>query len=254
MKKRIQQDDKQQPPVVVKGLRKSFGAQKVLNGIDLAAAPGETLAVLGRSGIGKSVLLKLIIGLQAPDSGSIVIGGQEIIGLEVNKLNQIRKKIGFLFQQAALYDSMTVEENVAFPMRRNSTLSAAELKQRVQELLASVGMDEHRRKLPGEISGGMQKRVGLARALALDPEILLFDEPTAGLDPITATEIGKLIVEMKNKRGITSVIVTHDIHGAKEFADRLALINEGLIQTEGTFEDLHRSRDPFVRQFLREAA
>jgi phospholipid/cholesterol/gamma-HCH transport system ATP-binding protein len=252
MKKRIQ-DDKQ-PPVVVKGLRKSFGAQKVLNGIDLAAAPGETLAVLGRSGIGKSVLLKLIIGLQAPDSGSITIGGQEIIGLEVNELNQIRKKIGFLFQQAALYDSMTVEENVAFPMRRNTKLSGTELKQRVQELLASVGMDEHRRKLPGEISGGMQKRVGLARALALDPEILLFDEPTAGLDPITATEIGKLIVEMKNKRGITSVIVTHDIHGAKEFADRLALINEGLIQTEGTFEDLQRSRDPFVRQFLREAA
>jgi phospholipid/cholesterol/gamma-HCH transport system ATP-binding protein len=149
---------------------------------------------------------------------------------------------------------MTVEENVAFPLRRNSTLSAAELKQRVQELLASVGMDEHRRKLPGEISGGMQKRVGLARALALDPEILLFDEPTAGLDPITATEIGKLIVEMKNKRGITSVIVTHDIHGAKEFADRMALINEGLIQVEGTFEDLQKSRDPFVRQFLREAA
>jgi len=243
-----------QPIVVVHDLRKSFGPQQVLDGIDLAVAQGETLAVLGRSGIGKSVLLKLIIGLQKPDSGSIVVQGQEITGLDLNQLNEIRKKIGFLFQQAALYDSMTVEENVAFPLRRHTKLSESEQKERVRELLANVGMEEDHEKLPSQISGGMQKRVGLARALALDPEILLFDEPTAGLDPITADEIGELIVDLKKKRSITSVVVTHDIHAARAFTDRLALINDGRIVVEGTFNELQKSRERFVHQFLREAA
>ena len=174
------------PPIQVKTLRKSFGKQKVLNGIDLQVAQGETLSVLGQSGTGKSVLLKIIIGLQQPDSGSIRIHGQEITGLSRKQLNEIRKSIGFLFQNSALYDSLTVEQNVGFPLERHSNMSDAERKKRVRELLATVGMEKDLDKLPGQISGGMQKRVGLARALALSPDILLFDEPTAGLDPITA--------------------------------------------------------------------
>ena len=241
-------------PLVIEDLHKSFGDQKVLNGIDLVVHRGETLAVLGRSGTGKSVLLKLIVGLQKPDSGSIRVLGQEITNLDGDRLNEIRKKIGFLFQSAALYDSLTVEENVGFPLTRHTRMSESERKQRVQELLAAVGMESHLEKLPSEISGGMQKRVGLARALALDPEVLLFDEPTAGLDPITAAEIGKLIVEQQKQRNITSVVVTHEIHSAKIFADRFVLMNEGKILADGAFEDLRKSRDQFVAEFLREAA
>ena len=241
-------------PIAIKGLHKSFGEQTVLNGIDLTVEPGENLAVLGRSGTGKSVLLKLIIGLQQPDSGSICIHGQEIAGLPMDKLNEIRMKVGFLFQQAALYDSLTVEENVAFPLDRHVKISGADRKNKVRELLSSVGMDHDLDKLPSEISGGMQKRVGLARALALEPDILLFDEPTAGLDPITAAEIGKLIVDLKKRRKITSVVVTHDIRGAKTFSDRLTLMDKGSIVAEGTFEDLQKSKDKFVVQFLKNGA
>ncbi len=174
------ESEKVERPIVIKALHKSFGDQTVLNGIDLAVELGETLAILGRSGTGKSVLLKLIIGLQGPDSGSIRIHGQEITGLSLDELNEVRKKVGFLFQYAALYDSLTVEENVAFPLKRHASLSAAEQKERVRELLSSVGMERDLEKMPSRISGGMQKRVGLARALALEPDILLFDEPTAG--------------------------------------------------------------------------
>ncbi len=247
-------NEKKSPAVVVKDLRKSFGPQKVLNGVDLTVARGETVAILGRSGTGKSVLLKLLIGLQAPDSGSILLNGQEITGLKIDKLDEVRKKAGFLFQQAALYDSMTVEENVDFPLRRHTKLSDEERKHRVHELLSNVGMEQDVDKMPSQISGGMQKRVGLARALALDPEILLFDEPTAGLDPITASEIGNLISELKQSRDMTSVVVTHDIHGARSFSDRLVLLNEGRISIEGTFEDLKNSHDQFVERFLKDAA
>ena len=241
-------------PIVVRGLRKSFGDQKVLNGIDLTVERGETVAVLGRSGTGKSVLLKLLVGLQQPDKGSIQIEGQEMTGLDTDQLNEVRKKIGFLFQQAALYDSMKVEENVEFPLKRHTKLSAAERRKRVRDLLAKVEMQQDREKMPSEISGGMQKRVGLARALALDPEILLFDEPTAGLDPITAAEIGTLISQLQEERKMTSIVVTHDVHGAKSFCDRLVLMREGEVLVNGTFEDLEKSRDPFVVQFLRNAA
>lgn len=223
-----------------------------MNGINLRVARGETLAVLGRSGTGKSVLLKLIIRLQSPDSGSIRIAGQEIEGLDVNQLNEIRKKVGFLFQQAALYDSLTVEENVGFPLSRHTKMPDAERKQHVRELLASVGMDRDLEKMPSEISKGMQKRVGLARVLALDPEIVLFDEPTAGLDPITAGEISNLILDLKKKRNMTAVVVTHDVHNAKIFADRLVLIHEGNILAEGTFGDLQKNQDPFVVKFLKD--
>ena len=213
-------------PIVIDNLHKSFGSQTVLNGISLHVERGETVAVLGRSGIGKSVLLKLIIGLQPSDSGSVKIDGQEVTGLNAQQLNEVRKRIGFLFQEAALYDSLTVEENVAFPLSRHTNIPAEDRKKRVRELLGSVGMDQDLEKMPSEISGGMQKRVGLARALALDPNILLFDEPTAGLDPITAAEIGKLILELKHKREMAAIVVTHDIRGAKVFSDRMALIHE----------------------------
>jgi phospholipid/cholesterol/gamma-HCH transport system ATP-binding protein len=238
------------PPVQVEALSKSFGKQTVLNGISLEVEQGETLSVLGRSGTGKSVLLKLIIGLHKPDSGSICVDGEDVTKLPLKELNEVRKKVGFLFQQAALYDSLTIEENVGFPLRRHSNMSEGELGKRVRGLLASVGMDKDAHKLPGELSGGMQKRVGLARALALEPDILLFDEPTAGLDPITATEIDELILRLQKERHMTSVVVTHDIHSARAVSDRLALMRDGQVLIEGTFEDLRKSRDPFVRQFL----
>jgi len=243
-----------EPTILVKDVHKSFGEQTVLNGIDLTVARGETVAVLGRSGTGKSVLLKLLIGLQSPDSGSIRINGREITGLSFDELNEVRKKIGFLFQQAALYDSLTVEDNVAFPLIRHTKMYAAERNDRVRELLSSVGIAQGLEKLPSQISGGMQKRVGLARALALEPEILLCDEPTAGLDPITAQEIGELILKLQKSRRMTSVIVTHDVRGAKAFSDRLALMLEGTILAEGTAGDLRKNRNEFVARFFRDAS
>ena len=236
--------------MVVRGLRKRFGNQAVLNGIDLTVAEGETLAVLGRSGTGKSVLLKLLVGLQEPDAGCIEIMGQHIEALKTPELNNVRRKIGFLFQQAALYDSLTVGENVGFPLRRHSKHSEWERQEKVRRLLSDVGLESDLDKLPSQISGGMQKRVGLARALALGPEILLLDEPTAGLDPITAQEIDKLISDLQAKRRITSVVVTHDIRGAKGFADRMVLLHEGNIVIEGSYGDLQKSDDRFVSQFL----
>jgi len=234
----------------VEALSKSFGTQVVLKGISLEVGRGETVSVLGRSGTGKSVLLKLIIGLHKPDSGSIRVNGEEVTKLPLKELNEVRKKVGFLFQQAALYDSLTIKENVGFPLRRHSRMSDEESRKRVRELLASVGMEKDAHKLPGELSGGMQKRVGLARALALEPEIILFDEPTAGLDPITAAEIDDLILRLQKERHMTSVVVTHDIHSARAVSDRVALMRDGQVLIEGTFEDLQKSRDPFVMQFL----
>lgn len=237
-------------PVAIENLYKAFGPQKVLNGMSLQVASGETLAVLGRSGTGKSVLLKLLIGLQSPDSGVIRVHGSDIASLDSKQLNDLRRRIGFLFQQAALYDSLTVEENVGFPLRRYSSDPPSQQQEKVRELLSSVGMAEHGHKMPSEISGGMQKRVGLARALVLDPDILLFDEPTAGLDPITAAEVDDLIVELREKRKLTAIVVTHDIRGAKTFADRLVLLREGKIVAEGSFADLQKNRDRFVQQFV----
>ena len=243
-----------EPPVVLRGLHKSFGAQVVLNGIDLTVARGETLAVLGRSGTGKSVLLKIIIGLQKPDAGSVSIHGLEITRLNLDKLNEIRKKMGFLFQQAALYDSLTVEENVAFPLKHNTKMPESERRDRVKELLKGVGMEGDLKKMPSDISGGMQKRVGLARALALDPDILLLDEPTAGLDPITASEIDDLILKLHKQREMASIVVTHDLQSAKTIADRLALLHKGNVVVEGSFEDLEKSHVEFVSGFMRRDA
>ena len=244
-----------QASIEIKDLKKSFGDQHVLNGINLDVPHGQTVAVLGRSGTGKSVLLKLLIGLQPPDSGSVRIAGEEIIGLDPAPLNQIRKKIGFLFQEAALYDSLTVEQNVDFPLSRHTALSESERTNKVRELLSSVDIArEEFEKMPAGISGGMQKRVGLARALALDPEILFLDEPTAGLDPITGEEIAHLIMELKKQRGITAIVVTHDIRAAKCFADLLVLLDQGNIVAQGTFQDLRKSKDDFVVKFLGDGA
>jgi len=243
-------DDRTEAAIVVRNLRKSFGEQKVLNGISLQVDQGETLAILGRSGTGKSVLLKLIIGLAKSDSGSIRVHGQEIANLSSDELNAIRMKIGFLFQDAALYDSLSVEENVAFPLKRHNKMSQGDLKDLVRDLLSQIGMQDHSGKMPSEISGGMKKRVGLARSLALDPDILLYDEPTAALDPITAAEIEELILKLQKERRLASIVVTHDLRGAKILSDRMALIHEGNVLIEGTFQDFSQSSDPFVCQFL----
>jgi phospholipid/cholesterol/gamma-HCH transport system ATP-binding protein len=225
----------------------------VLNGISLSVNRGETLAVLGRSGTGKSVLLRLIIGIETPDSGSVRIHDQEIVGLALDRMGEIRKKMGFLFQHAALYDSLTVAENVAFPLEHHRRdMSRSERGDRVKQLLAEVGMEGDFDKMPSDISGGMQKRVGLARALALDPEILLLDEPTAGLDPISSGEIDDLILKLQRERQMASVVVTHDLHSARTIADRLALLNEGEMVIEGTFDDLQQSNIGFVAEFLKQ--
>ena len=240
--------------IEVDRLRKSFGQQQVLNGISLNVGEAETVAVLGRSGTGKSVLLRVLIGLQGPDGGAVRICGEQVDRADARRLNELRKKIGFLFQQGALYDSLTVAENVAFPLERHTRMNQTERRRRVRDLLASVGMEHDLDKFPAQLSGGMQKRVGLARALALDPDVLLFDEPTAGLDPITSGEIDRLIIQLKRDRKLTALVVTHDIPGARNFADRLVLMRDGRIVVEGTFEDLENSRDEFVHEFLRRDA
>ena len=240
------------PFVAVENLRKSFGSHTVLNGISLSVGRGETLAVLGRSGTGKSVLLRLIIGLEKPDSGSICIHGRNIAGLALDQMGEIRKKMGFLFQHAALYDSLTVAENVAFPLvHHRAEMSRSERTNRVRELLAEVGMEGDLDKMPSDISGGMQKRVGLARALALEPEILLLDEPTAGLDPISSGEIDDLILKLQRERRMASIVVTHDLHSARTIANRLALLDQGNVVIKGKYEDLDQSKIEFVKEFLK---
>lgn len=240
------------PAIAVENLRKSYNGRAVLNGITLHVGQGETLAVLGRSGTGKSVLLRLIVGLARPDSGSIEIQGQNTAGLSVDELGVLRKRMGFLFQHAALYDSLTVAENVAFPLehhRRN--MPKSERSDRVYQLLAEVGMEASLDKMPSNISGGMQKRVGLARALALSPEILLLDEPTAGLDPISSREIDDLILKLQAEHRMASIVVTHDLFSAKTISNRLALLDQGNVVIEGTFDDLQQSDIPFVAEFLK---
>lgn len=240
------------PVIVVENLRKTFARHRVLNGINLSVSRGETLAVLGRSGTGKSVLLRLIIGLEKPDSGSVRIHGQNVAGLTLDVMGEIRKKMGFLFQHAALYDSLTVGENVAFPLvHHRREMSKQERAESVRNLLAEVGMEKAVDQMPSDISGGMQKRVGLARALALAPEILLLDEPTAGLDPISSGEINELILKLQRERQMASVVVTHNLHSARTIANRLAILNEGDVVIEGSFEDLQQSDIGFVKEFLK---
>lgn len=246
--------DSRVPAVAVENLHKSYGAQKVLNGVSLSMGRGETLAVLGRSGTGKSVLLRVIIGLAKPDSGSVRIQGQEITGMALDEMGAVRKKMGFLFQHAALYDSLTVGENVAFPLEHHRReMAKSERDDRVNQLLSEVGMENALNKMPSNISGGMQKRVGLARALALDPEILLLDEPTAGLDPISSGEIDELVLKLQRERQMASIVVTHDMHSARTIATRLAILDKGEVVIEGTFEQLQQSDIGFVKEFLKQS-
>ena len=242
------------PVVAVEDVCKTYAGHTVLDGINLHVTRGETLAVLGRSGTGKSVLLRLIIGLETPGSGSIHIHGQDIAGLAMDRMGEIRKKMGFLFQHAALYDSLTVAENVAFPLEHHRRdMSRSERGDRVMQLLAEVGMEGDVEKMPSDISGGMQKRVGLARALALEPEILLLDEPTAGLDPISSGEIDDLILKLQRERRMASIVVTHDLHSARTIASSLALLDQGKVVIEGKFEDLQQSHIAFVEKFLNQS-
>jgi phospholipid/cholesterol/gamma-HCH transport system ATP-binding protein len=250
----MEQPPKRESPVAVAGLRKSFGEQTVLAGINFELESGKVTCVLGRSGTGKSVLLKLLIGLESPDAGSIRLVGQDLSSASPEQLNEARKRVGFLFQQAALYDSMSIGENVAFPLCRHTTLSTDDRLARVHQLLARVGMDRDLDKMPSDLSGGMRKRVGLARALALDPVLVMFDEPTAGLDPITAAEIADLIVELRDKHDVTSIVVTHNLRTARTVADRLIVLNRGKTLFDGTFDDFNRSENPFIAEFVTDAA
>jgi phospholipid/cholesterol/gamma-HCH transport system ATP-binding protein len=237
--------------IEIRGLAKRLGRKQVLKDLDLDVRAGETLVVLGPSGTGKSVLLKHIIGLMKPDAGSIRIGGEEIVGLSEEQLNPVRRRFGMLFQGAALLDSMTVGENVALAMQEHaSDLDEAEVRRRVAERLEWVGLGDAVALKPASLSGGMRKRAGLARALAMDPEYILYDEPTTGLDPITADVINQLIREMQQRLHVTSVVVTHDIKSAYTVADRIVLLYQGRVMYDGTAEETRRTDDAMMRQFI----
>jgi phospholipid/cholesterol/gamma-HCH transport system ATP-binding protein len=234
----------------IEGLRKRLGSKQVLDGVDLEIESGETMVVMGRSGTGKSVLLRHIIGLMEPDSGSIRVDDSEIVGLRERELNEVRKRFGMLFQSSALFDSLTVGENIGLPMREHQRLDDAEVHRRVAERLEWVGLTGVENMKPASLSGGMKKRVGLARALAIDPAFVLYDEPTTGLDPIMADVIDRLIRSMQKRLGVTSVVVTHDMTSAYKVADRMALLHDGRVVFLGTPEEVRTTSDPLVRQFV----
>jgi phospholipid/cholesterol/gamma-HCH transport system ATP-binding protein len=241
----------QSPPAVeFRGVSKAFGARRVLDDVSLTVPAGRSLCVLGRSGTGKSVTLKTIVGLIRPDAGAVLIDGQDITRLRSRELAGVRRKIGFLFQNAALFDSITVGENVAFPLRRHTRLGEAEILERVRQRLADVGLESEREMMPADLSGGMRKRAGLARAMALDPSILLVDEPSAGLDPITSEEIDQLLLA-RRRAGTTLLVVTHNIPSARLLGDRLVMLHEGRIVAEGTVDELEASEQPLVQAFMR---
>ena len=231
-------------------IHKSFGSQTVLNGLDLRVPEGKITAVIGPSGEGKSVLIKHMIGLLTPDQGDVLVDGSSIVGLRRSQLNQVREKFAMVFQNAALFDSMTVYENVAFPLEEKTDLNRAEISARVATALQEVGLKDVNHKYPDELSGGMKKRVGLARALLLQPQIVLFDEPTTGLDPVIRRAIHQLIKETQAKFGFTAVIVSHDIPDIFEVAHYIAMLYQGEILQFGTPEEIQASRHPVVRQFI----
>lgn len=238
--------------VEMEGIEVSFGKKEVLKGMDLWLKKGENLVVIGKSGSGKSVLIKCLIGLLEPDKGQIKVLGKEIAHLDNKSLNRLRKKLGFLFQSAALYDSMTVRENLEFPLRDLPDISEEEVDSSVEEALEGVGLLDAIDKMPSELSGGMRKRVGLARTLMLKPEIILYDEPTTGLDPITGREISKLIRVVQEKYNTSSIIITHDIECAKITADRMIVLRNGVCAADGTFEEIKKSQDEWIHSFFEE--
>jgi len=238
------------PAVRLDSVSKAFGSRAVLDDVTFEVAAGSGFVILGRSGTGKSVTLRHIVRLVQPDRGRVFVEGDEISALDGPELSRVRRKIGFLFQNAALFDSISVGENVAFPLRRHTRLSDREITDRASEKLASVGLEKEYDKMPAALSGGMRKRAGLARALALDPPIVLVDEPSAGLDPITADEIDTLLLELKERGGTTLIVVTHNIPSARRLGDELVMLDEGRIIARGTAADLEKSAEPMVRAFM----
>jgi phospholipid/cholesterol/gamma-HCH transport system ATP-binding protein len=241
---------KPSPMIAVRALAKTIGQQEILRGIDLEVATGETLAIIGRSGGGKSVLLKHLVGLMQPSAGEIWIQGQNIIGMSERQLGEIRKKIGMLFQSGALFDSMTVEENIAFPLREAGERDPKVLRAKVAEMLEVMEMEGQEDKMPESLSGGMKKRVGLARSIIRRPSCVLYDEPTSGLDPVVADSINRLIRRLQHRFGMTSIVVTHDMKNAFDVADRIAYLHEGRIYFHGTSAELQQSSDPLIQDFL----
>lgn len=245
--------EKKEIVVSIKGLKKSFGSKDVLKNINLELKRGENVVVLGRSGMGKSVTIQCIVGLLKQDEGSLKVFGDEVADMNDQELKELRKKVGFLFQSGALYDSMTVRENLEFPLTRVLKIrDQQEIDKRVEEVLEGVGLTEAIDKLPSDLSGGMRKRAGLARTLIVQPEIMLYDEPTTGLDPITSREISDLILEMQKKYETSSIIITHDMECARIAADRVVVMNDGEYIAEGSFEELHKSKDKIVASFFKD--
>jgi phospholipid/cholesterol/gamma-HCH transport system ATP-binding protein len=236
--------------VKIKNLHKSFEELTVLDGVSLHVENGQNMVVFGRSGTGKSVLLKCLIRLMEPDSGEIYVEGHDVRNLDHKSLNELRKDMGFLFQSAALYDSMSVRENLEFPLIRNFEFDQTEINERVNSVLEAVSLEEAIDKMPSELSGGMRKRIGLARSIITNPKLMLYDEPTTGLDPITSKEISSLILELQNKYKMTSIVVTHDLLCAKIIADYAIVLNEGHIIHEGNIDDLVSSEDKFLQNFF----
>lgn len=239
-----------EPVIRLDGVTKSFDNRKVLDDVTLEVAEGKGFCLLGRSGTGKSVTLKHIIGLMKPDRGRVLVHGKDVSTLKRRELSEVRRTMGFLFQNSALFDSITVGENVAFPLRRHTDWPDAKIREVAKSKLADVGLSDEFDKMPSDLSGGMKKRAGLARAMALDPDILLVDEPSAGLDPITGDEIDELLVDLK-KKGTTLVMVTHNIPSARHVADELAMLHEGKLIARGTADELDHSDNPLVRTFMR---
>jgi phospholipid/cholesterol/gamma-HCH transport system ATP-binding protein len=236
--------------IAVRSLAKKIAQQEILRGVNLEVKTGETLVIIGRSGGGKSVLLKHIVGLMEPDAGEIWIQGQNIIGMNESELGEIRKKVGILFQSGALFDSMNVADNIAFPLREAGERDPRVLRQKVAEMLEVMEMEGQEHKMPESLSGGMKKRVGLARSIIRRPSCVLYDEPTSGLDPVVADSINRLILRLQERFGMTSVVVTHDMKSAFDVGDRIAYLHEGRIYFHGTPEQLQHSRDPLIQDFL----
>ena len=236
--------------IVLRDVYRAFGTNQVLRGLDLEVQDGETLSVIGFSGAGKSVVLKHMVGLIRPDSGDVVVDGKNVNELDVEELNALRRDVGYVFQFAALFDSMSIAENVAMGLRRVPGTYEEEIVSRVRECLALVDLEGIEDQYPSELSGGMVKRAGLARAIATRPKYLLYDEPTTGLDPVTVTVIDRLIVRMKEELGVTGIVVTHDIESAYRISDRIAMLHDGRIRICGTVDEIRGSDDPLLRSFL----
>lgn len=244
-------ESKRETVISIKGLKKSFGSNDVLKNINLEVHKGENVVILGRSGTGKSVTIQCIVGMLKPDDGSVKVFGEEVAELSEKELKELRIRIGFLFQSGALYDSMTVRENLEFPLTRVLRLTDKnEIDKRVESALESVGLLDAIDKMPSDLSGGMRKRAGLARTIIVDPEVMLYDEPTTGLDPITSREISDLILTIQKKQKTSSIIITHDMECARIASDRVVIMDDGEYVAEGTFKELHQSKDEIVKSYF----